>query len=341
MTNPTGFKKQSVAMSLGSRSTHSKEEIIKLAQAAESLGYEAIFFGESWGRDLVSLMTMVALNTKRIKLGTSIAGVWARTPGLMIQTALSLDDICNGRLILGMGSGNLSLVKDWHGLPANQPVQRTREYIDILRMGIRGEKLQYEGNFFKLDGRFQTAFKGPRDYIPIYIGSAGPKMTELAGEISDGWMPTHSDILKFDLMKEDFAKGAKKANRNPNDFEVIPSMPACVDEDGTARQRFRENRALYIAGLSDRYYKLTQRFGFGEEADRIKDAWDRGDYKAAANAVSDEMIDRSSIIGTPDHCRKQLEACWNAGMHMPRISVVNPDLKVVYKTMEVLAPTNR
>ena len=339
MVSGTPVDKQRVAIALGSRSVHSKEDLIKLAQTAEALGYEAAFFGESWGRDLVSLLTLVALNTKRIKLGTSIAGVWARSPALMAQVAVSLDDISGGRLILGLGSGNLSLVEGWHGLPPDKPVQRTREYIDIVRMGIRGEPLKYDGQFFKPNGRFQLAFKGPRDRIPIYVGSAGPKMTELAGEISDGWMPTHPDIFQFDIMKEDLAKGAERVGRDPDSFDIIPSMPACVDEDGSARETFRKHRAMYIASLSDRYYKQMERFGFKEEADHIKAAWDKGDYDAAAAAVTDEMVDHASIIGRPDHCRKQLEACWAAGMHMPRISVLEPDLKKVYRTMEVLAPT--
>ena len=122
MASETPADKRRVAIAFGSRSVHSKEDLIELAQTAESLGYDAAFFGESWGRDLVSLLTLVALNTKRIKLGTSIAGVWARSPALMAQVAVSLDEISGGRLILGLGSGNLSLVEGWHGRPPDKPV---------------------------------------------------------------------------------------------------------------------------------------------------------------------------------------------------------------------------
>ncbi|MBI2165601.1 MAG: LLM class flavin-dependent oxidoreductase [Chloroflexi bacterium] len=329
-----------VAIALGSRNVQSNEEIIKLAQAAESLGYEAAFSGESWGRDLVTILTMVALNTKRIKIGTSIAGVWARTPALMAQTAASLDSISGGRLILGLGTGNLSLVQGWHGEPASRPTRRTREYVEIVRMILRGERLKYDGQIFKIDGQFQLAFRGPRDHIPIYIGSAGPKMTELAGEIGDGWMPTHSDIFQFHVMKEDFVKGCRRAGRDPDTIDVIPSIPAWVTDDVEfARSKFREHRAMYVGGLSDRYYQLMGRFGFKDEAERIRAAWAGGDRKAAAAAVSDAMVDHFSIIGTPEHCRKQLEACWAAGMHMPRISMFESmPTKDMYRTLEALAP---
>lgn len=340
--SPESNGKSRISISFGSRITWSDEELINVAQAAESLGYEGIYIAESWGRDHITLLTMLALNTKRIKLGTGVTGTSARTPATMAQTASSIDSISNGRFVLGLGPGNPLLIEEWHGVPFTKPVKLMREFTDVVRMVWSGKHVEYDGEFFKLGGKIQSVYSGPNEQIPIYHAAIGPKLIELAGEIADGWMPTHTDFTRFDVLKKHLEIGAKRAGRTIDDIDIACGFMSCVDDDEDwARLRSKERLALYIGGLSDRYHNLMTRFGYGEEADRIQSAWVKGDEKAAAAAVTDEMVDNITITGTPEHCRKQLEASYEAGINMPIVSMNDGvPLKSVYKALEALAPAS-
>lgn len=341
MAIATDQKDRKLGISLGSRLQWSDKEFIEVAQTAESLGYHSLYLAESWGRDQFTLLTMMALNTSRILLGTSITGMWARSPAALAQTATSLDTIANGRFILGLGTGNLLVVEQWHGIKPERPLRRMREFIEIMRMVWRGEPLQYQGQIFKLDGRFAIAVKGPRESIPIYIGASGPKLSQLAGELADGWLPTLTDIYQVDILKSELHIGAQRAGRDPDTIDISPSIPTVVgDNVELARQRGKDRLALYVGGLSDKYHELMIRYGFKQEADAIKGAWSRSDQKAAAAAVSDEMLDHFTIIGNAEYCRKQFEVCYASGMDCPQISFVETTpFEEVYRTLQALAPT--
>ncbi len=329
-----------VSICFGSRILWSDEELIKVAQAAESLGYETIFMAESWGRDVFTLLTLLALNTKRIKLATGIAGIWARSPTMTAQTAASLDNMSDGRFILGLGTGNPLVVEEWHGQEFKRPLQRTREFTEIVRMVISGQRLDYQGKLFKFNGSFQPVNKGPRDRIPVYIAAIGPRLTELAGEIADGWMPVYAVLPKFHILKGHLDIGAQRAGRDPSAIDIALCIVTCVDEDEEwARLQFRERLALRVGGMGDRYHDLMCRSGFKEEADGIRATWTQGDHKRAAALVTDEMVDNMTIIGKPELCRERLETCYSVGVNMPILSFLDHlPLKVVYRSLEALAP---
>jgi alkanesulfonate monooxygenase SsuD/methylene tetrahydromethanopterin reductase-like flavin-dependent oxidoreductase (luciferase family) len=332
-----------LGVSLGSRLQWSDEEFVRVAQLAEKLGYDSLLLAESWGRDHFTVLSLMAKNTSRILLGTSITGLWARSPAALAQTASSLDTMAGGRLILGLGTGNLLVVEQWHGLKPERPVRRMREFIEIMRMIWRGERMKYEGEIFKLDGTFTPAYKGPRDYIPIYIGASGPKLTQLAGEISDGWMPTHVDIFKLDVLRSELDIGAQKAGRDPSNISITPGIATVVsDNPGPARERAKGRLALYVGGLSDKYHELMIRYGFKIEADKIRAAWKKEDYSSATTAVSEEMLDHFVIVGNAEHCQKQLEVCYSSGIDHPRIALdESTPMEDVYKSLEILAPEKR
>ena len=284
---------------------------------------------------------MVALNTSRILLGTSITGMWARSPAALAQTASSLDTIANGRFILGLGTGNLLVVEQWHGIKPERPLRRMREFIEIMRMVWKGEPLQYQGQIFKLDGRFTMAVKGPRERIPIYIGASGPKLTQLAGELADGWLPTHTDIYQVDILKSQLDIGAQRAGRDPNTIDISPSVPTVVGDDvEPARQRGKGPPGP-VRGWPQRQVSRADGPVWLQEGGRChKGCVEQGDHKAAAAAVSDEMLDHFTIIGNAEHCRKQFEVCYASGMDCPRISFAETaPLEDVYRTLETLAPT--
>ena len=139
-----------MALTFSSRDNNDDDDLIAVAQAADRLGYESFWTGESWGRDAFTVLTMLACHTERIGLGTGIVTVYSRTPGLVAQSIASLDRISNGRAILGLGSSGRIVIEDWHGVKFDHPVSRTAEYIDIVRLALSGERVNYEGRFYNL-----------------------------------------------------------------------------------------------------------------------------------------------------------------------------------------------
>lgn len=328
-----------MAVGFGSRIQWTNEEIIKTAQEVESLGYDTIYVAESWGRDQVSILTMLAMHTNRIKLATGITGIWARSPALMGQTAISLDTLSHGRFVVGVGPGNPLPVQDWHGATFTNPIKRMREFTDVMRQVWSGQPLKYDGEFYKLSGRYPAAFKGPREKIPVYIAAIGPKAIELAGEIGDGWMPVHVDVDKFQFLKNQLDIGAKRAGRDPGTIDISAGVQTCVDQDEEKARRQVKNRLGWYIGRGFRYRDLMNRYGFVEEAERIRVAWDKGGLEAATKAVTEEMVDRLGIAGTPEQCRKQIARYHDAGIHMVQISFQeNVTLESARSTIEALAP---
>src|SRR5262249_38604424 len=151
---------------------------------------ESLWSGENWGRDNVTLLSYVAAHTDRIGVGTSIMNVFSRSPALIAQTAATLDELSGGRASIGLGTSGALVIEQWHGVPYRKPLQRTREYIEIIRLALSGERVNYDGEIFHLQ-RFRLGFNPPRTNIPIYVAALGPKNVELTGELADGWLPIY------------------------------------------------------------------------------------------------------------------------------------------------------
>src|SRR3990170_1932909 len=158
----------------------SRKELVELARLAEERGYEAVFVPESWGYDAVTTLAELAVQTRRIKLGTGIVPVWSRTPALLAMTAASLDELSGGRFILGLGISGPIVTQDWHGVPFERPIQRTRETIAIIRLALSGDRVTHTGEIFQVQ-RFRLDFTPPRPRVPIYLASIGPKNLRLTG----------------------------------------------------------------------------------------------------------------------------------------------------------------
>src|SRR5450755_1182935 len=163
--------------------------VVEKVKLADELGFDSVWLGESWGYELFTSMTDLVRATKRIKIGAGIANIYSRTPALLASTVATLDERSVGGILLGLGPSGAQVVEHWHGMPFQKPVQRTREYVEIIRMILRGEKLVYHGEFFNLARGFTLRFKPVRKDIPIYIAAMGPKNVLQAGEISDGVLP--------------------------------------------------------------------------------------------------------------------------------------------------------
>ncbi len=166
-------------------------QVIEKVKIADELGFDSVWLGESWGYELFTSMADLVRETKRIKIGAGIANIYSRSPALIASTVATLDERSGGRIILGLGPSGANVIEHWHGVPFEKPVKRTREYVEIIRMILRGEKLVYHGEFFNLERGFKLRFTPPRPDVPIYIAAMGPKNVVQSGEIADGVLPVY------------------------------------------------------------------------------------------------------------------------------------------------------
>lgn len=308
-----------------------REDLIRRVQIAEDVGVEAAFVAEAWGRDAFTFLTELALKTKRIKLGTAIVNVFSRTPAVLAMTFASLDELSGNRMIIGLGSSGANVIEHWHGVPFEKPLRRIREYVDIINMIMRGERLVYHGQIFNLERGFRLGAGGPenfgpqREHIPIYIAAITPKSIVQTGEIADGWIPIYWPLGRFAEGIAQLEEGAKKAGRSVKDIDVSPSITVSIartpDEIARARNAARAPVAFYIGRMGTFYYEMLIRNGFEAEVAACRAAWAERDQGKAIAAISDRMLDETAIVGTLDECAEKLAQRYAAGVTMPIINL--------------------
>ena len=332
-----------IALTFSSRDNNDDADLIAVAQAADRLGYESFWTGESWGRDAFTVLTMLACHTERIRLGTGIVTVYSRTPGLVAQSIASLDCISNGRAVLGLGSSGRIVIEDWHGVKFDHPVSRTAEYIDIIRMALSGDRVNYEGRFYNLK-RFRMGVRPVQERVPIYVASLGKRNLELTGRAADGWLPiwTHRD--KLPEIKEPLSLAAVAAGRQVSDVTTAPQTLCCASEDESAVSdaiaQARSHMAFYVGGMGQYYYDLFCRYGYREECDQLRVAWGEGDRAKAAASITDEMVDSITVIGTPRECRDKMARLRANGVDMPIVAFPHGSNRdTMLGTLEALAPS--
>lgn len=333
---------QQIALTFSSRDNNDDSDLIAVAQAADSLGYHSFWTGESWGRDAFTVLTMLACNTRRIGLGTGIVTVYSRTPGLIAQSIASLDCISNGRAILGLGTSGRIVIEDWHGVKFDHPVSRTREYIEIVRMALAGGRVNYDGRFYRLQ-RFRMGVSPVQERIPIYVASLGQRNLELTGELADGWLPIWTHYEKLPEIKKPLMHALVAAGRQPAEMTTSPQILCCASDDPeTVADAFRQARAhmaFYIGGMGQYYYDLFCRYGYQAAGDAVRRAWAEGDRQAAANAITDEMVDSITAIGNPDESRRKMERFRSHGVDMPIVAFPHgTERGTMLGTLEALAP---
>ena len=333
---------QRIALTFSSRDNNDDSDLIAVAQAADRLGYDSFWTGESWGRDAFTVLTMLACNTERIKLGTGIVTVYSRTPGLIAQSIASLDCISGGRAILGLGTSGRIVIEDWHGVKFDYPVSRTREYIDIVRLALSGDRVNYEGRFYQLK-RFRMGVAPVQKQIPIYVASLGQRNLELTGELADGWLPIWTHSEKLSDLKTPILSAAEAAGRPADAVTTAPQILSCASDDeetvDSAIRQARAHMAFYIGGMGQYYYDLFCRYGYRDEGDAVRRAWSEGDRAAAALAITDDMVDHITAIGTPVECRRKMERFRANGVDMPIVAFPHgTERDTMLGTLEALAP---
>ena len=297
----------------------SPAEIVDLVAGAETLGYESAWVAEGHGGDQFAILSACAMRTSSISLGTAISSVYVRSIPTIAMAAASVDDISQGRFILGLGSSHKVQVVPEHDVVYAKPTPRLRESVEIIRALLRTGEVQYQGETVRIEN-FDFWFKPLRPEIPIYASAVFPKMTAVCGEIADGIILTRSTLKTGGEVRQLLAEGAARSGRDPAKITVTTLLPTAVaDSRGEALAMMRPGLALY-AGFFPRYNRLIAGHGFADEAAAIAAAWAKGDKAGAERAVTDAMIDATSIVGTPEQCREQLEAYRQSGIDLPIIS---------------------
>ena len=313
-------------------------DTLDMAVRVDGLGYSCITMGESWAEDAFTSLAQVAAVTSRARIGTSIVPIFARSPSNIAMTAGNMDVMSEGRFFLGLGASGALVIEDFHGEKFRKPLTRMREYIDIIRKAIAGERIDHEGEFFKTQ-RFRLRFKTYRDSIPIYIASLSPPSLRLTGEIADGWLPIFLAPSRMDAAVAELKAGAEAAGRSLDDIAMSPQVSVYVTDDIVgARDRERPHIAFYIGGMGVFYHRYMHRIGFGEEADRIREAYLSRERDRAARLVTDEMVDAMTIIGNPEECRDQMQEFFDAGVAEIRLVLNEPDMGEYTRVVEALAP---
>ena len=335
---------QRIAITFSSRDNNDDADLIAVAQAADALGYESFWTGESWGRDAFTVLTMLAGHTQRIRLGTGIVTVYSRTPGLIAQSIASLDCISGGRAILGLGSSGRIVIEDWHGVKFDHPVGRTREYIEIIRLALSGQRVNYAGRFYQLQ-RFRMGIAPVQKTIPIYVASLGRRNLALTGELADGWLPIWTHCEKLPAIRQPLDAATTAAGRSPSDIATAPQIVCCAANDAAtiadATRQARAHMAFYIGGMGQYYYDLFVRYGYQAEADAVRQAWAAGDRAQAAAAITAEMLDNITVIGTPDECRRKMARFRAHGVDLPIVAFPHGASRdTMLETLHALAPAD-
>ncbi|HEX5613694.1 MAG TPA: LLM class F420-dependent oxidoreductase [Acidimicrobiia bacterium] len=291
---------------------------------AEDLGYDSFWTAEAYGSDALTPLAWWGAATSRIKLGTSICQLSARSPAAMAMAALTLDHLSNGRFILGLGTSGPQVAEGWYGDDYRKPLARTREYIEIVRRILaRDAPVDFQGEHYRLPNPNGTGYGKPlksithplRADLPIYLAAEGPKNVALSAEIADGWMAIfyapREDGFYRDALAEGFAR--PNARHTPDEFEIACTVPVIVHDDVEAAADWqRPMMALYIGGMGARevnfHNQVFARMGYEAEAKVIQDLYLDGKKAEAAAAVPTKLIEDTMLIGPPEKIRDDLEA---------------------------------
>ncbi len=293
--------------------------IVDCVKRAEELGYDSAWVTEGHGGDQFAVLSACAVATRKIRLGTAISSVFVRSAPTIAMAAATVDDLSDGRFILGLGSSHKVQVEPEHGIPFGKPITRVRETVGLIRQLLAEGTVAFEGETVRVE-KFELWFKPHRPRLPIYLAGLFPKMVGVCGEISDGIILTRSTVKTAAEIRRGLAAGAQAAGRDASGIEVTSLLPTAVAESrAEAMEMMRPGLALY-AGFFPRYNKLIASHGFEQEARDIADAYQKGDMEGAIRAVSDAMVDATSVCGTPAQCRERIAAYRDSGIDLPIIS---------------------
>lgn len=265
-----------------------------LVQMAEDAGFGAFWKGESNSTDPLVLLSAAASRTTRIQLGTAIYHIYGRSPVALGIQAASLQDLSEGRLILGLGVANKSIA-GWHDGVFDRPLRRIREYVDIVRSVVAGQRVEYAGEIYRTGQRFQLAWKPTYPDLPVYLAALGPQMSKLTGRIADGVFINMATPNKIRQIVQRVRTGAQDAGRAPDRIAIVAKCRVSMHAD-RAQARSRLRQVLTFYNLADYYSHMLKELGFEREVNQVQAAFESGGFKRAMAAVTDDYMDRLPVI---------------------------------------------
>jgi probable F420-dependent oxidoreductase len=314
----------------------SARECVQLARRAEEeWGYDAIWLAETSGPDSFSLAGAVAAVTSRVQIGTAIVPVYNRSPAVLAMSAASLADLSGGRFVLGLGSSSHAIIEGWSGVPFELPRTRVRETVQVIRQALSGAKTDFEGRTVRSRGFRLPSVPDPPP--PIYLAALRERMLQLAGAIGEGLIVNLFPRTALPRILAAYRAGAAWVGRDARDDEVVCRFQVAVTDDvAAARNLVRTVFASYVAQpVYNHYFAWC---GFEDEARAVAEAFARGDRAASAAALSDDLVDRVTILGSADACREQLADFVAGGVTTSVISPLASDARSVVATLEAFAP---
>ena len=297
---------------------------------AESAGFTSVWTAEAYGNDAVTPAAWILAQTEKIKVGTAIMQMPARSPAMTAMTALTLNQLSGGRFLLGLGPSGPQVIEGWHGVAYGRPLTRTKEYIDIVRqIFAREEPATYDGHHYQLPyrgedgtglGKPLRSILAADTSIPIYTASISPKGVECSAEVADGVFPVWMNPERFDLFEDALGRGFAKAGngKSLDDFKVMPFVTVVMGDDvEQCRTPVKMNLALYIGGMGARdknfYNDYAKRLGYPDAAKVIQDNFLGGKKSEAIGAVPDALVDDLALVGPKERIVDRLAAWKEAG----------------------------
>jgi alkanesulfonate monooxygenase SsuD/methylene tetrahydromethanopterin reductase-like flavin-dependent oxidoreductase (luciferase family) len=308
---------EKVAYSLGP--TLSMQDVLLCAKIADQQGnVDSLWVPESWGRESFATLGALSQITKKVRLGTSIVNIYARTPATVAMAATTLDMLSDNRTIIGLGASTAPIVENWHGLDFRNPLGRMKEYVECLRLITKGEKVNYNGQYFKINN-FNLLHAPQRKQIPIFMAAINRKMVSLASKLGDGVLLYLRPLEELKKTSDEL-KQATKGNK----FEIASSFICALSnkEPEQARARAAKTLAFYVA-VGKYYSNFLSENGFKEEVNDIIEGYSNSGSNAAARFVSDRMLDSLAICGSSEECKKSFLKFMSTGITLPIIQL-NP-----------------
>lgn len=321
------------------------EDLVNYVVEAERLGIDQAWSAEAWGMDAVVPLAYLAGRTKRIQLGTGIMQITSRVPSMIAMTAQSMDTVSNGRFLLGLGVSGPQVVEGLHGAAFAKPLSRLKECVALIRKGLGGERMQFDGEHYLLprpggEGKPIKLSQPPRPKLPLYLATLGPRALEFTGAAADGWlgtsfMPDHADIFL-----EPMRKGAASAGRSLNDIDIQVGVGFEISDNVEALIAKRKPAMAFTLGgmgsaKTNFYNEAFSRAGYEDDAKAVQSLWvDRKKEQAIAR-VPDEMVLKTNLIGTEAMVKERLEVYRQAGVTGLRLQTAGDDWKTRIDELEI------
>lgn len=319
-------------------------ELVEYTMEADRMGVDFVWSAEAWGMDAIVPLAYVAAVTKNIKLGTGIVQISSRVPSMIAMTSQSMATISNDRFVLGLGVSGPQVVEGLHGASFAHPLGRLRECVEIIRKGLSGERLQYEGKHYLLprpggEGKPIKLSQPPRKDLPIYLATLGPKSLEMTGELADGWLGTSFIPEAADVFLDPIKRGLAKSGRTLADIDIQVGGSFEIGEDVERMIEARKPAMAFTLGgmgsaKTNFYNDAFSRSGYADVAEEVQSLWVGGKKDEAARRVPDEMILKNHLIGTEDMVKERLRAYRDSGVTTLRVSTGGRDWKERTATLE-------